>query len=203
MDIDALAREALTHFLALDFSWPGYPPYLAAWFQSVEREFGDEVWEQAATMPATETLERTGERHAGGLDAYFYRAEPGASAFGIVLRGEELVYVSLLGGAYAIPAEGRLDELGLPYPAHQLIGFALFHALGAIGAEGPTWTHLHKGAMSVSVAVDGDVFTRMGDGERMLVVERCAEIGRDAVRLFAGQECSATLRIVAKAPPAV
>ena len=204
MDVDALAGEALAYFVALDFGWSGFPPYLADWFRGVERQFGDEMREQAATLPAIETLERTGERHAGGLDAYFYRAEPGASAFGMVLRDGKLAYVSLLGAMYRVPAEGRLDELELPFPAHQVLGFAFHHALQAIPgveAEGLSWMHLRKGVMSVSVAVDGEVFTRLGTDARASVVAACTEIARDAVRLFAGDECSATLRVVAKAPP--
>jgi hypothetical protein len=201
MDVDALAREALTHFAALDFGWPAFPPYLRTWFQGVEREFGGEVWEQAATIPAVETLERTGERHAGGLDAYFYRAEPGASAFGIVQRGEELVYVSLLGGVYGIPERDRLAELDLPYPAHQLIWFALMQAFQAAGAEGPSWTQLRNGPVSVSAAVDGEAFAQLEVSERTRIVARCTEIARDLVRLYAGDERPATLRLVAKAPP--
>ncbi len=201
MDVDELAREALTHFAALDFGWPRFPPYLTAWFDGLERPFDDGACEEARTIPAFESLERTGERHAGGLDAYFYRAEPGASAFAIILRDADLAYVSLLGGMYRAPEHGRFDEPELPFPAHQLIAFAFHHALAAVGAEGPSWIHVRTEAMSVSIAVDGDAFTRLGTGERASIVARCTEVARDAVRLLVGEECSATLRIVAKAPP--
>jgi hypothetical protein len=106
MDIDALALQIAAGFATGEFPSPPFPSYMPRW--AAQQLASMPVSEGEATLaawPKPRTAERIDERTAADLEAYLYRVEPDDLTVLLVIRGDALAYVSLVGGLSRMPSD--------------------------------------------------------------------------------------------------
>ena len=181
MDLDALARDLVDHYVRADFASPPFPPYVAHWAEREQARavaaYGADAGEPDPHVPAFKSFTEERRWRLGDLDVFLYRIEPTASALLLILRNDVLAYVAFGGGRFMRPPDAHhRDE----FPPYDLALMA-------------TWTRL-EGELDLlpgGIFVSGDDPIRIGfqiepsryamlDGaERTALHGACTPIARD------------------------